>query len=208
LLCDDYAPFVVLSRQGRVGSKGAATDAMGVHCVAAERSYQFTAAHAMNDKVRRSPARQRYRYRRRHTPHYYIVSTGISAAALVSLLNAIAYATRSIALANAAFVAVLFASLAVFTGYFWGFFMVMSGNIPVKRLKVLIPHAAVGTLAPLLYTLNVSIAVDGLGVRPVSMMSVVGSALSLILLCVQFVMGKAIVRPQPLRIVRESVADS
>lgn len=172
------------------------------------RRHRGTASAEMRERVPPSPARRRYRYRRRHTPHFYIVSTGLSAAALVCVLDAIAFAVGSVVLANLAFVAVVIASLLVFIGYFWGFFMVMSGNIPVKRLKVLVPHAVVGTLAPLLYTINISLAIEGFDTQPVGAIAVLCSIVSFVVLCGQFVMGRAVVRPQPVHIVRKSVGDA
>lgn len=148
------------------------------------------------------PRRHVYRYRRRHTPHFYIVVSALSAAILVCGLHAIAYETQSVLMANVAFAGVVIAALAVFAAYFWGFYMLMSGHIPQKRLKILIPHAGVGTLSPLLYTLNISLALDGLGSQPVSLGMLCVSVLCLALLGLQFTMGRALVRTESLRLLK------
>jgi uncharacterized membrane protein len=154
-------------------------------------------------RVIQGPARRRgYRYHRRHTPHFYIVVAALSAAAGVGALHAIAYRTQSILLADVAFAAVLVAALIVFLAYFWGFYMLMSGHIPKRRLKLLISHAGVGTLSPLLYTLNICLALDGLGSQPVSLWMLCVSMLCFALLAVQFAMGRALVHPESLRLLR------
>lgn len=152
--------------------------------------------------VHRPASRRRYRYRRRHTPHYFFVLPAVSAAAGVCLLYWIAYLTRSIMLAEVAFAVVLLTALAVCVAYFWGFYMLMKGSIPQHRLKILIPHAGVGTLSPLLYTLNICFALDGLGSQPVTIWMLIISLLCLTLLGVQFTMGKALVRTGPLRVIK------
>jgi hypothetical protein len=120
---------------------------------------------------------------------------------LVCGLNTAAYASKRLDLATAAFAAVLVTALVIFVAFFLGFAMVLGGHIPVRRLKYLIPHAAVGMLSPLVYTLNIAAALDTLGEGPVSGVSVVASYVCLGLLLVQFAMGKAVVRPEPLRLV-------
>lgn len=158
-------------------------------------------------RVVRGPApRRRYRYHRRHTVHYYLVLTGVSAAAGVCLLYGAAYRTGSIVMGELAFAGAMVAGLAVFVAYFWGFYMLMSGNIPLQRVKILIPHAAVGTLSPLLYTLTICFGLDGLGSQPVTVWMPIISLLCLALLGVQFTMGKALVRPQPLRVIKGRTA--
>ncbi len=133
--------------------------------------------------------------------HYYLVLTGLSLAVLVCLLNSVAYVTRRIDLATVAFTAILITALVIFSAFFMGFTMVIEGNIPGRRLNYLLPHAAVGMLSPLFYTLNIAAALDGAGIGPVSRISVVVSYVCLGLLVVQFLMGKAVVRPEPLRLV-------
>jgi hypothetical protein len=152
-------------------------------------------------RAARGSARQRYRFWRRHTPHYYLVLTAISAAVMVCLLNAWAFLSRSLMVSGVAFAMTLFAALAICTAFFWGFYMIMNGNIPVHRLKVLAPHAVVGFLSPLCYTLNISFDLDGVGSRPISGLSLACSAFCLLLLGVQFTMGKLVVRPEPLRVI-------
>jgi hypothetical protein len=145
---------------------------------------------------------------RKHTPHYYLVLSGISCALVVVALNAAAFSTRSLLLAEVAFAAVTVAALVIFTAFFWGFYMLMNGNIPVHRLKYLLPHACVGVLAPLFYTLNICVALEGLGHSPVSGLALGTSVLCLALLCLQFSMGKAVVHRTPLRLLVSRPAKS
>lgn len=152
----------------------------------------------------RPSARKRYRFRRRHTPHYYLVITALSGAALVCVLKTAAYLTKSVILASISFGAVVFTALAVSVAFFWGFYMVMNGNIPVRRLRVLAPHAMLGVLSPLFYTLNISVALDSVGTQPESGLSLVTSFFCLGLLGIQFRMGRAVVRPEPIRLLRRS----
>lgn len=119
----------------------------------------------------------------------------------VFALEAIAFRTRSIQLANVAFGAVSITALLICVAFFWGFFMVMSGNIPAHRIRYFAPHGAVGVLSPLFYTLNICIGLDGLGTRPVSIWSVVCSGTCVVMLGVQVSMGKAVVHRAPLHIV-------
>jgi hypothetical protein len=144
--------------------------------------------------------RRKYRFQRIHKLHYYVVSTGLIGAMLVCVLNTAAYLNRSPVLASIAFSCVLLTSLVIFTGFFLGITMVMGGNIPVDRIKYLIPHAAVGVLSPLFYTINVSIDLDRLG-QPLSGWSLFCGFICLANLLVQFAMGKAVVRSRPLYIV-------
>jgi hypothetical protein len=154
-------------------------------------------------RARKPPGRKRrVRGRRRHTPHYYIVLSALSLAVIVCVLESVAYETKSIFLSEIAFVGVGLTTFVVSAAFFWGFYMAMSGNIPSHRLKVFLPHGAVGVLSPLLYTLNISVGLDALGTTPVGVWSVICSIGCLALLCIQFVMGKAVVRREPLRIVR------
>lgn len=147
-----------------------------------------------------SVRKTRYRYRRRHTPHYYLVIASVFAAALVCVLNIVGYKTGSVRLADVCFASIVVANATISSAFFWGFYMVMNGHIPVKKLKVLVPHAMVGVLSPVLYTLNISINLEGLGVQAVSAVSLACSFACLGLLSLQCVMGRAIVRPEPLRV--------
>ncbi|MDQ2741961.1 MAG: hypothetical protein M3Z66_06640 [Chloroflexota bacterium] len=147
-------------------------------------------------------ARQRYRYFRRHTPHYYLVLSGISLALLVCLLNTWAFLSKSVPLSEVAFGAVAVTALVISTAFFWGFFMVMNGNIPAHRIRVFIPHGIVGCLSPLCYALNVSLDLEDLGVRPVSGLALACSVLCVGLLGIQFAMGKGVVHTEPIRLLR------
>lgn len=149
----------------------------------------------------RPAPKRRHKFYRPHKVHYYLVLTGISLAVLVCGLNTVAYLTRRVDLANATFAAVLVTALVIFVAFFMGFYMVAAGNIPVSRLKYLLPHAAAGMLSPLVYTLNIAASLDSIGEGPVSRFSVIASFVCLGLLLVQFAMGKAIVRPDPLRLI-------
>ncbi len=148
------------------------------------------------------PAAKRYHYHRRHTPHFYLVISALSCATGVCVLKGIAFVNRSVPLATFSFFAVLLTALVVSAAFFWGFTMVMNGNIPTRRLKVLLPHAALGVLSPLLYTLNVSVDYSSVGNAPIGALSLGISLFCLLLLCVQFRMGRAVVRPEPLRLLR------
>jgi len=147
-------------------------------------------------------AARRHRYRRRHTVHYYTVVIALLCAAAVVALDAIGFVERDIGLSTAAFAAVGIATLAVFVAFFWGFYMLMSGSIPAKRIRRVVPHAALGVIAPLLYTLNLSAGLDDVGRKPVSGVSLGCSLACLLILCLQFWMGKMIVRPARLHVIR------
>jgi len=158
-----------------------------------------SSAHQVVSKPRR---RRRYRYWHRHTPHYYLVLTAISCAALVCLINLIGYLNKSLLVAEVAFAAAVGTSLVIFTTFFWGFYMLMSGNIPLHRMKYLLPHGAVGVLTPHLYTINISISLEGLGSQPVAGGQLALTVTCLAILGVQFSMGKAVVHRQPLHLVK------
>lgn len=147
-------------------------------------------------------ARRKHRFRRLHTLHYRIVLVGLTAATVVCVLNTWAYVNKSVLLADICFIAITITALIIFTAFFWGFFMLMNGYIPASRLKFLIPHASLGVLSPLLYTLNISVDLDGLGSSPISGLSLGCSLICLGLLLVQFWMGKSMVRPEALHLVR------
>ena len=153
-------------------------------------------------------AKPRYKYHRRHTVHYYLVIASVFASACVCVLNFIGYKTGSIQLAEVCFASIVLANALISTAFFWGFFMVMNGHIPTRRIKVLLPHATVGVLSPLLYTLNISINLDGLGAQSVSGLSLACSVGCLGLLAVQWMMGRAIVKPEPIRIMVPTVPDA
>jgi uncharacterized membrane protein len=146
-------------------------------------------------------ARRRYRYRRRHTPHFYLVTSGLIAAAGVCVLNGSAYASGSIQLAELAFVSVGVTNLIIFAAYFWGFYMAMCGRVPIGRMKILVPHACVGVLTPLLYTLNISLDIENLGTAPVTGLALVCSICCFALICLQYGLGKLMVRPEPMHLV-------
>lgn len=150
----------------------------------------------------RTGQRRRYRYLRRHTPHYFIVLSGISCAILVCALNAWSFITRSLLLSEVAFAAVSVTAVVISFAFFWGIFMVMSGNIPTHRIKYFLPHGIVGALSPIFYTLNISFDLNDLGIRPTSGLSLGCSVVCLALLGVQFAMGKAVVHPDPLQIIK------
>lgn len=145
-------------------------------------------------------ARRRYRFHRRHTPHYYLVAAGLTGAALVCVLNVVAFLTQRVDLATAAFVLVTITAITLYLAYFWGIFMVSSGHIPARRVMVV--HGMVGTLAPLFYTININAAIDGVGMRPLSGVSLVVGFAGLAMLVGQVLLGRAVVRPEPLRIIR------
>jgi hypothetical protein len=146
--------------------------------------------------------RRRYRYLRAHKPHYYFVLSGITCASIVLVLETAAYLNRSVQLAEVAFGAVAVTTLVIFCAFFCGFYMALSGTVPIHRLKYVVPHGAVGVLAPLFYTLNISFGVEGVGREPVSAGMVLSSALCLVMLVVQFAMGKAVVHQEPLHLVK------
>jgi len=151
-----------------------------------------------------SKRRRRRRYWRAHKPHYYFVVSGIGCAAAVLALDTAAYLSRSTQLAEIAFGAVLLTTVVIFSAFFCGFYMALSGTVPVHRLRYVVPHGAVGMLAPLFYTLNISFALEGVGREPVNGGMLVSSALCLLLLLVQFGMGKAVVHQEPLHLVKST----
>jgi uncharacterized membrane protein len=152
--------------------------------------------------VPKQQRRRRYRYRHKHMPHYYLVLIGISCAGLVCLINLVGLLSKSVLWAQVAFAAEVINSLVIFTAFFCGFFMLMSGHIPLHRLKYLLPHGAVGVLTPLLYTVNVSISLEGLGSQPVKGAELGLSLTCLAILAIQFSMGKAVVHREPLHLVK------
>jgi len=147
------------------------------------------------------PARRRYRYWRKHTPHYYLVLTALPCAVTVCILNAIAFFSRSILMAEVAFYATLATTLIILLTFFWGFCLVLTVNVPAHRMKYLIPHAAVGVLSPLAYSLNISLVVDTVGEQPVGAGLLIISCLCLALLLLQFSMGKGVVYNKPLYLI-------
>ncbi|MDQ2742439.1 MAG: DUF2231 domain-containing protein [Chloroflexota bacterium] len=147
------------------------------------------------------PARRRYRYWRKHTPHYYLVLTALPCALVVCILNAIAFFSRGILMAELAFYATLATTLIILVTFFWGFCLVLTIEVPVHRMKYLIPHAAVGLLSPLVYSLNISFIVDTVGSQPVNAGVLVTSCLCLALLLLQFSMGKGVVYNKPLYLI-------
>jgi hypothetical protein len=60
----------------------------------------------------------------------------------------------------------------------------------------------VGTLSPLIYMLNISLALDAVGRRPVGFVSLMCACASLGVIILQFTMGKRVVKVEPLRVVR------
>ena len=152
-------------------------------------------------KQKSGQRRQRkHRFYRRHTPHYYLVVGGFVGAAAVSILDIAAFTSRSPLLAEISFAAVLLTAGLIFSAFFWGFYMLMNWRAPFHRLKFVIPHAAVGMLSPLIYTLNVSLELDSLG-RSLPGWALAAALVSFALLCLQFSMGKAVVHAEPLRLV-------
>jgi hypothetical protein len=168
------------------------------------RQFPTTRVAVKTTKVtRRAPRRRRpYHYVRRHTPHYFIVLSGISCAIIVCALNAWAFITRSLLLSDVAFAAVSVTAVVISVAFFWGIYMVMSGNIPAHRIKVFVPHGIVGVLSPIFYTLNISFDLNDLGIRPTSGLSLGCSLVCLALLGVQFAMGKAVVHSDPLQVIK------
>lgn len=144
--------------------------------------------------------RRRYKYRRRHTPHFYLVLAGLLGATSVCVLDVAAFLTRRMDLSNAAFIAVAITSVIVFAAYFYGILMITSGHIPPRR--VLVIHGMVGTVAPLFYTLNISAAFSNVGVHPVNGLTLAVGIAGLVMLLGQVMLGRAVVKPDPLRLIR------
>ncbi|GAC1442780.1 MAG: hypothetical protein NVSMB52_00360 [Chloroflexota bacterium] len=145
---------------------------------------------------------QRHRYRRRHTLHFYLGATGLIASAITGVVSVVAYTTRSIAMATVSFFMMAVTALVVSTAFFWGFYMVANGNFPARRIKIVIPHAAVGTLSPLLYALNISLSLEGVGNARLTTLALICALLSFLLLALQFTMGRRVVRPTRLHVIR------
>lgn len=158
--------------------------------------------------IRRPKTRRRFHYFHRHTPHFYLVLAGISGAIVSFLMSLLAFDRRSIELSNIAFGVVAATSLVIFCAFFWGFYMLASGNIPTHRLRVFVPHAMVGVLAPLFYTINICLDLENVGIAPISEGAVICSGLCIVMLGIQFTMGKRVVRREPLHIVRNHDATS
>lgn len=156
---------------------------------------------ADNPRKGKRPRPRRHRYWRRHTPHYYIVLSGVGSAAGGTVLDAVAYEDKSPRLAEIAFGATSFTALLIYIAFFWGFYLLMNWRIPAGRIKYFIPHGIVGTLSPLIYVLNVSLQLDVLG-KPLPGWALILSLVTLGLLCVQFAMGKVVVHVSPLRVIR------
>jgi|SRR5579884_833932 len=146
--------------------------------------------------------RKRYRFRRKHTPHFYLVTAALTCAALLAGLEGVDIASRSVTLGNVSFWLTCATALVVFAAYFYGFFLIMHRDIPASRMKVILPHAIVGTLSPLVYAMNVTIAFDDLGSRPVTGFAFGAALVSFFLLCGQYRMGRAVVKVDRPRILR------
>lgn len=149
-----------------------------------------------------SVARRRYRFRRRHTPHFYLVTVSLALAVGVVAADITGVLVAGVLTGEIAFAILSIAWVSVLVSYFWGFFMLMNGNLPVHRLKVFVPHAIVGTLSPLIYMLNISLALDAVGRGPVGIFSLFCACASLAVIILQFTMGRRVVKVEPLRVVR------
>lgn len=121
---------------------------------------------------------------------------------VASVLTGVSFFTRQVTVAYVSFAMILLTSMLIFAAFFWGFSLVLIGRIPPRRLKYLAPHAAVGLLSPLLYTINVSFALDILDGKPASGALVISTTTSVLLLLVQFSMGKAVVHRAAIHLVR------
>lgn len=162
------------------------------------RAVSGTSRREGNQPRRKTRNPRRWRYWRRHTPHFYLVLLAVSCALLACGTTVVAYVGGGLTLGAVAVVTVGIATLTVSVAYFWGFFLLLSGQVPAHRFRVLLPHACVGTLSPLAFMLNFSLALDGLGRRPVSLWLAGLMSASVGLLGVQFAMGRAVVhRPRP-----------
>lgn len=149
----------------------------------------------VDPRVTRAPRRRRFR---RHTPHFYLVLIAVACAIGLCPLEIAAYLGKSLTVGAIACIAAGITTVAVSVSFFWGFFLLLNGQLSSRRFRIVFPHAAVGTLSPLLYMLNFSLALDGAGHRPVSMPLVALSLFSVFLLGIQFVMGRSVVyRPRP-----------
>ncbi|MGH2449121.1 MAG: hypothetical protein ACRDFS_11045 [Chloroflexota bacterium] len=146
--------------------------------------------------------RRRSHYARQHRVHYYLVLAGVSAAAIEVLLNLAAFLSGDLLLSDIAFAGVCITSLIIFVAFFLGINMIMNGHIPSHRIKILIPHATVGMLAPLFYTLNIAVDLPTVGSAPISGLALAVNCCCLALLAVQFTMGKRVVRTEPLRLIQ------
>ncbi len=151
---------------------------------------------------RRRGARRRFKYWRRHTPHFFLATAAIASAAVLCVVEGVAFVAGGVTLTEAAFAVTCVTTGIVFAAYFWGFFMVMSGNIPVDRIKVFLPHAIVGTLSPLVYMLNLSLLFDSITATRLPGSSLALSIVSLGLLAIQFFMGKRVVRVERPRLLK------
>jgi len=151
--------------------------------------------------TRRPRQKRRFRYRHRHTPHYFLVLLGIGGAIVSFGGSLLAFTQHSVELSEIAFGVVTATSLIIFSAFFWGFTMLAGGNIPAHRIRIFVPHAIVGTLAPLFYTVNLSLDLQNLGAGPISAAGVTTSGLSIVMLGIQFAMGKRVTHREPLRLV-------
>lgn len=129
-----------------------------------------------------------------------MVTTAISLAALLCVVDIGAYASASTWATHLAFGVLTAAFIGVLVSYFYGIFMAMNGNIPTSRLKIFLPHAVVGSLTPLVYMLNLSIAFDNLDQRRLGLFSLVAAFISLGVITVQYLMGRRVVRVDRLKI--------
>lgn len=145
-------------------------------------------------------ARRRYRFRRRHTPHFYIVTAALSMALLLCAVDIVVWQESSLVAVHVAFGILAVTCLTVMAAYFWGFYMAMSGNIPTDRLKIFIPHAVVGSLSPLIYVLNLTVAFDSVDQPRLNGLSLVLAFVSVGILIIQYSMGRRVVRVERLQL--------
>lgn len=152
--------------------------------------------------ARSGRARPRYRFRRSHKPHFYLGTSALVLALLLCVADLAALVHPSTATGELAFVVLIATLVAMLGSYFLGFFMVMDGNIPLHRIKVFLPHALVGSLSPLLYMLNFTIALDGAGRRPLALVSMLFAFVSAAAIGAQYLLGRRVTRVEGLRVVR------
>lgn len=136
----------------------------------------------------------------RATPHLYLAILGVAGGIVVAVLDLWAYYDEGLTATKVAFAATAVTTAILFFTFFWGCFLVMAGTIPMRRLRYIIFHGALGCLSPLIYTLSISSELPKLGNQPIGDLEVYLGLVSLIVLVVQFLSGWSVLDRRPWRL--------
>jgi hypothetical protein len=131
-----------------------------------------------------------------HSPHFYLALGGIAAAVVACALNLWAYYDEGLLLTKVSFAMAVLTAAILYAAWFWGVFLLMSGN-SVRRLSLLLVHATLGSISPLLYTMAFGLQMDTLSSQPVGGLEVGLEFLGLLMLLTQLGTGRLMRRRRP-----------